>query len=281
MKDHEHEHGHGGGHGAPHSHEQTTAGGHNPTHSHVSHEKNHGPHPENQDSHPLLLSLFVLAALSVAVMAFNQIQIADVQYAMTKYSAAGVAPAAGSGQSAPAGSSANLQALADRIIPKGIPAIYGKELGVSYDDPVAAMTVLSPLDDGTQLSAEQNARYTKIVLQISCEYCCGAESIIFANGQAACGCQHSYVMRGLAKYLITKHGTEYSDEQVLEELGKWKTLFFPKQILTKAMQFEAAGKAINTIDLTSNKYRGFTASAAGQSGSAQGVANLPNMVGGC
>lgn len=250
------------------------------SHPHAAHESHRREPDEN--AKPAWI-LFALLALVVAVTAYNQLQITDVQYAMARYSAAAVVPAVSAAAGAPAsGSSANLQALADRILPKGIPAIYGKELGVSYDDPVAAMKVLAPMDDGIQLTAEQNARYVKIASQISCEYCCGAESIIFANGQAACGCQHSYVMRGLAKYLLTKHGTEYSDEQVLEELGKWKTLFFPKQILTKALAFESAGKTINTIDLTSNKYRGFTAAAATSgSGSTQGVAGLPNMVGGC
>ncbi|MBI2444882.1 hypothetical protein HYV43_00655 [Candidatus Micrarchaeota archaeon] len=250
---------------------------------HPAHPVQASVRPGSDDTPKPAWVLFALLALVVAVTAYNQLQITDVQYAMAGYSTAAARPAVSAPGGAPQGSSsANLQALADRILPKGIPAVYGKELSVSYDDPVAAMKVLAPLDDGIQLSAEQNARYVKIASQISCEYCCGAESIIFANGQAACGCQHSYVMRGLAKYLLTKHGTEYTNDQVLDELGKWKTLFFPKQILTKALAFESAGKAINTIDLTSNKYRGFTAAAASAgSGSAQGVASLPNMVGGC
>ncbi|MBI4361326.1 hypothetical protein HY572_06165 [Candidatus Micrarchaeota archaeon] len=258
-----------------------------PSHHHDPTQRAQESHGNAERTRPhWLWTLFLLTAFSVAIMAFNQLQIADIQYGMATYAAAEITTGSGT----PVGSSgasdgisaANLQALADRIIPRGIPAVYGNELGVSYDDPVSAMKVMAPMDDGITLSAEQNARYVKIASPISCEYCCGAESIIFPNGQAACGCQHSYAMRGLAKYLITKHGTQYTDEQVLEELGKWKTLFFPKQILTKALAFESAGKDVNTIDLTSNKYRGFTAqSAAASAGQAQGVAGLPNMVGGC
>ncbi len=282
MKDHDHSHHSPAPEGTGPNHAHSKSGGE--THPYAT---AHG-YVADEGQPRMLLALFILTALSVAVMAFNQLQITDVQYGMARYSAAAVAgtvaSAAGSASSA-GGSGGNVQAMMARIIPKGIPAIYGSELGVSYDDPVSAMKVMAPMDDGITLSAEQNARYVKIASQISCEYCCGAESIIFPNGQAACGCQHSYVMRGLAKYLLTQHGTEYSDEQILEELGKWKTQFFPKQILTKALAFESAGKAINTIDLTSNKYRGFSAQTAPQSaattGDASGVAGLPNMVGGC
>src|SRR3989344_5029512 len=106
------------------------------------------------------------------------------------------------------------------VIPKGMPAIYGKELGVSYDD-------VSPSNQQMTLSGEDLKRYIAVASQISCEYCCGVDSIIFRDGKAACGCEHSFAMRGLAKYLIKNHGSEYTNDAILEELGKWKTLFFP------------------------------------------------------
>ncbi|MBI5035818.1 hypothetical protein HZC09_00595 [Candidatus Micrarchaeota archaeon] len=271
------------GHQDQKTHEHENAG-----HAH----KEHAHHAETVEKARWATAAFLLIGLIVIVTAYNQVQISDVGYGIAKLSAATTlavsAPqqakttAAGNGGSQL--SQASIQALADEVIPKGVPRTYGTELKVSYDDPVAAMTIMAPLDDGTQLNSEQLQRYTRITLQISCEYCCGAESIVFPNGHAACGCQHSYVMRGLAKYLITTHGTEYSDEQILEELGKWKTLFFPKQILLKAIEFKTAGKQVNTIDLTSNKYRGFKAQAtasAGDASGAGGLGGLPNMVGGC
>src|SRR3989344_8740896 len=99
---------------------------------------------------------------------------------------------------------------ASEIIPTGIPKIYGKELSVSYDDispnnprkADSTIGVLGNLDTSITLSGDNLQRYINIASQISCEYCCGAESIIFSNGQAACGCAHSYAMRGLTKYLI-------------------------------------------------------------------------------
>lgn len=168
---------------------------------------------------------------------------------------------------------------ASEIIPTGIPKVYGKELGVSYDDispndprkADATIGVLANLDTSIELTGADLQRYINIGLQISCEYCCGADSIIFSNGQAACGCAHSYAMRGLAKYLIKNHNSEFSDDEILEELGKWKVLFFPGIHETKAAVLKSKGIELNYINLASNKYRGIE---TGQQSSG-------SMVGGC
>ena len=168
---------------------------------------------------------------------------------------------------------------ASDIIPTGIPEVYGKELGVSYDDVSpndprkadATINVLSNIDKSETLTGKDLERYISIASKISCEYCCGAASIIFSNGQPACGCAHSYSMRGLAKYLIKNHGDEFSDEQILEELGKWKVLFFPGIHETKAQVLKSQGIEINYINLASNKYRGIE----------KGQQSGGGMVGGC
>lgn len=207
-----------------------------------------------------LVALVVLVGL---VVLFNQYQMSG----LTKLS--GVSNPA-SGISAVA---------AEDILPKGIPPVYGKELSVSFDDvsannPAADVTIkkIGDLDNAINLQGADMQRYIKIASEISCEYCCGAKSIISPNGQAACGCAHSYAMRGLAKYLITKHSSEYTDDQILEELGKWKVLFFPGIHAQKAAVLKAKGIELNYINLASNKYRGIEKGAA-PSGS--------NMVGGC
>jgi len=171
---------------------------------------------------------------------------------------------------------------ASGIIPTGTPAVYGAEIGVSYDDVTPsnpqsanlAISKLKQLDQTLTLEGADLERYIKVVSQISCEYCCGAESIIFNDGRAACGCAHSYAMRGLAKYLITEHGDEYTDEEILSELGKWKVLFFPGIHEQKAQALEAQGvDSTNYVYLASNAYRGIEKSKT--SGSSGG------MVGGC
>ena len=178
------------------------------------------------------------------------------------------------------GAAVSISKSASKIIPAGIPKIYGKELGISFDDVSAAspqkadstIKVLGNLDNTITLEGDDLQRYINVGLQISCEYCCGAESIIFKNGQAACGCAHSYAMRGLAKYLIKNHASEYSDDEILEELGKWKVLFFPDIHIQKAAVLESQGIELNYINLASNKYRGVEKGATASGG---------GMVGGC
>lgn len=167
---------------------------------------------------------------------------------------------------------------ASEIIPRGIPEVYGKELGVSYDDvspnnPALADKTIATLAqyEGKQLTGEALKRYITIGSSISCEYCCGAEAIIFSNGERACGCAHSYAMRGLAKYLLTKY-PDMTDDQILSELGKWKVLFFPGVHEQKAQVLKANGiDATDYINLASNKYRG----------AEQGQTQGGSMVGGC
>lgn len=150
------------------------------------------------------------------------------------------------------------------IIPRGVPNIYGKELGVSFDDVSSSsqqkadstIKKIGVLDQQITLKGKELERYISIASRISCEYCCGAESIILSDGKAACGCAHSFAMRGLAKYLIRNHGSEYTDDAILEELGKWKTLFFPSKITEKARILKSKGIELNYINLASNKYRG-------------------------
>ncbi len=180
------------------------------------------------------------------------------------------------------GNNANIDLTAfASIIPKGVPLVYGAELGVSYDD-VSTINLrkaedtinkLGSLDNAISLSGDQLKRYVGVALKMSCEYCCGAESIIFSNGQAACGCAHSYAMRGLAKYLIKNHGDEFSDNQILGEVGKWKVLFFPGVHMQKATALKARGLEVNYVNLASNLYRGIEKGIQAATGD--------SMVGGC
>jgi hypothetical protein len=170
---------------------------------------------------------------------------------------------------------------ASKIMPTGVPEVYGEELGVKYDDVSAknsqttetAIQKLSAYEDA-KLTKEQMDRYVKIGSSIACEYCCGAKTLIFSNGERACGCAHSYAMRGLAKYMLINH-PDVSDEQILNELGKWKVLFFPGVHEQKAQVLESQGiDPTNYINLASNLYRGAEkGQATAQSGS--------GMVGGC
>lgn len=175
------------------------------------------------------------------------------------------------------------------VISSGIPNIYGSELGVSFDfDKVQdSMNVLSQFDPTygqkkITLAGDNLKRYVDIGLKISCEYCCGAKSIIFQDGQAACGCAHSQAMRGLAAYLIQNHGQEYSNDEILRELARWKGMYFPKQMIQKlTSQFQNGNYtpdiAALILGLKLPNYGQGSKSAPLPSD----VENLPSMVGGC
>jgi len=168
---------------------------------------------------------------------------------------------------------------ASEVMPSGIPEVYGSELGVKYDDvsvsdPTLADQTIQKLSayEDKELSPELMDRYIKIGSSIACEYCCGAKSLVFSNGQRACGCAHSYAMRGLAKYLLINH-PDMTDLEILSELGKWKVLFFPGVHEQKAQALEAQGiDSTDYVNLASNLYRGAEKGQAGNGGA---------MVGGC
>lgn len=121
---------------------------------------------------------------------------------------------------------------------QGIPDIYGPELAVNFDEAQNSMNIMKrfDLDYGSNkpaLTMEEMKRYTNVNLRISCEFCCGAKAIVDQNGKASCGCAHSQAMRGLTAYLIKNHGAQYTDDEILRELARWKGRFYPKQMVKK------------------------------------------------
>lgn len=131
--------------------------------------------------------------------------------------------------------------LKKSFLPTGVPAVYGAELKISFDQVQDAMNkvrIYGPTygtDKKIVLKGEELRRYVSIGSRIACEYCCSAKTLVRQDGVAACGCAHSIMMRGLSAYLITNH-PEMSDERILTELKTWKATFFPKQTLTSELQ---------------------------------------------
>lgn len=213
-----------------------------------------------------------MLAVLVGLFIFNQFMISTI------YSTTGLSGSS-SDITTSSVSATDLQSMLTAVIPKGVPAVYGAELGVKYDDISASnagladqtISKLAVYDTKITLEGADLERYIKIASEISCEYCCGAQAIIFNNGAAACGCAHSQAMRGLAKYLIKNHPNDFTDDEILEELGKWKTLFFPTNLAQKALILKEKGIELNYINIASNKYRGI------ESGASSGG----SMVGGC
>src|SRR3989344_1066895 len=128
------------------------------------------------------------------------------------------------------------QDAVDIMVPTGTPD-YGQDLGVNFDDPVTGLNLLAKLEKSVQLSPEDQQRYINLASRpvgISCEFCCGVGSAgIDKSGRSLCGCQHAPALLGLTKWLI--QNTEYNDAEILKEVLKWKTLFFPKDMVNLAV----------------------------------------------
>ena len=146
------------------------------------------------------------------------------------------------------------------MIPTGTPD-YGAEMGVSFDDPIKSMESMAGAYPALKQQAQQNPqvwqRYINLASKpvgISCEFCCGLGPIgIDKNGNLGCGCQHLPALHTVTLWLMLN--TEYSDADILREVMRWKTLFFPKNMVELAL------------------------TVAG--GDTSKLKDLPGMVGGC
>jgi len=173
------------------------------------------------------------------------------------------------------------------VISQGQPAIYGPELNVSFDSVQPSMDIMKQFDptygqNKITLAGADLQRYINIGLKIACEYCCGAKGLVFQNGQAACGCAHSQAMRGLLAYLITKHGNQYSDDELLRELARWKGMYFPKQMIDKLTgQLQGQPFTPDTASLVLGVNLPNYGKNSAQAPLPSDINNLPSMVGGC
>ncbi|NIO69227.1 MAG: hypothetical protein GTN71_09385 [Anaerolineae bacterium] len=126
------------------------------------------------------------------------------------------------------------------VIPTGVPDTYGAVLNASLDQVQASIDVMKNFDptygeDKIVLEGTDLERYTRVGSATACQYCCSARTLVKPDGVAACGCAHSQAMRGLAAYLIINHPNDYTDGELVEELNRWRAVFFPKQTLTEAL----------------------------------------------
>jgi biopolymer transport protein ExbD len=123
------------------------------------------------------------------------------------------------------------------ITPTGTPN-YGEEAGVSYDKVEAGLNTLMGYHESISLSGDDQQRYIKIATtkDTACEFCSGIGNNGFgtSDGRIACGCSHNLAFSGLTKWLIKN--TDYSDEQIVEEIKNWKVLFFPQGMLEEELE---------------------------------------------
>ena len=142
----------------------------------------------------------------------------------------------------------------NKLIPTGTPE-YGAALGVSYDQPVPALNMLQKLYYQLKPDIQKNnpeiwQRYLALATKpvgISCEYCCGVGPIsITSQGELTCGCSHAPAVHAVTLWLMKN--TEMSDAEILREALKWKTLWFPRDMVGMAMQISGGDtSALNAV----------------------------------
>ena len=190
--------------------------------------------------------MFIAIGVVAVLMLFNQYTISSISSSL-----GGKSLSFGSGPTAGKTSSAvKVEAGADVVknvmaimIPKGLPKDYGQEVGVSFDDPVPSLTKMAQLDykiSTDSLNAEQKQRFIEVGTKISCEFCCSAPSVIDSQARDLCGCQHAAAFRGLAKHIIINH-PDWTNEEILWDLTKWKTEFYPRNMVQKGIALAQAG----------------------------------------
>ncbi len=230
----------------------------------MENEHKHTEHNSHEKKgHNILLVIATIVV--VMIVLFNQWQIANVD---TMVNGMAVAAATNDNTDIKSSSSKTPMLTGDAVndaiaiaIPTGVPDIYGKELGISFDTPVESMAMLESIDRGNRkitLVGKDLERYVKIASMTACEYCCGATTLVFKDGRAACGCAHSAAMRGLIAYMIKNH-PDTSDDKILEEANRWKALFFPKQSVQKVLDAQTKSGKLDSSALN----------------------QIPQMVGGC
>lgn len=122
-------------------------------------------------------------------------------------------------------------ALADAkavMIAAGKP-FYAPE-DISFDDPINAQKKWGAFEKSIKLSAEQEARYQKLITtMMTCSYCCGGPNNVTMNKN--CGCAHAKAVRGFYRFMIQNYTDQYSDEQLVGESHRWYALWYPKGML--------------------------------------------------
>lgn len=140
------------------------------------------------------------------------------------------------------------------MFPTGTPE-YGQEMGVSFDDPINSLALLAGAYPALKHEVQNNnpevwRRYLSLAAAprgISCEFCCGVgPQGITSNGELTCGCSHAPAVQTVTLWLMLNK-PEYSDAEVLREVMRWKTLFFPKNMIEIGTQ--VAGKSVSDLEL--------------------------------
>jgi len=212
--------------------------------------------------------IVILIAIVAVILVFNQIQISKVSGSIgggkyKKVDVSEIYKIKSTGQAVaslfPVEEIISDQDAIDMMISQGTPD-YGNAMGISFEDPVGSMNSLAAAYNTVKQDIKQNypdiwERYLNLATKpvgISCEFCCGVGAVgITSSGELRCGCAHNPAIQTLTMLLMKD--TNMDDAEVLREALKWKSLWFPRDMVGLALK--ASGGQIET--------------------------ELPGMVGGC
>ena len=183
------------------------------------------------------------------------------------------------------------------VVPTGTPfyVLEGsgaeKIKGATFDDPITSQKVWASLlgskrfgtANAIQLTPEEEQRWNKLTSVFTCDFCCGGPNSVTTINR--CGCAHSYAWQGMAKFFI-KYYPNYTDEQILGEMTKWKGLWYPQGMIQDYLVY--TGQQPASI-LTHGGSTGIKQQLLQQSANTQQQTHaqatpldqLPSMVGGC
>ncbi|MBI2652667.1 hypothetical protein HYX00_04340 [Candidatus Woesearchaeota archaeon] len=183
------------------------------------------------------------------------------------------------------------------VVPTGTPSYVlegsGSEKikGATFDDPLTSQKVWASLlgsrrfgtTNAIQLTPEEEQRWQRLTSVFTCDYCCGGPNSVTTINR--CGCAHSYAWQGMAKFFI-RYYPDYTDEQILGEMTKWKGLWYPQGMIQDYLVY--TGQQPATI-LTHGGSVGIRQQFLQQAPNAQHqtqasatpLDQLPSMVGGC
>ena len=183
------------------------------------------------------------------------------------------------------------------VVPTGTPfyVLEGpgaeKIKGASFDDPITSQKVWASLlgsrrfgtANAIELTPEEEHRWKKLTSVFTCDFCCGGPNSVTTISR--CGCAHSYAWQGMAKFFI-KYYPQYTDEQILGEMTKWKGLWYPQGMIQDYLVYTGQQSAnILTHGGSVGIRQQFLQQAPGTQQQTQASAtpleDLPSMVGGC
>ena len=183
------------------------------------------------------------------------------------------------------------------VVPTGTPfyAAQGegakKINGISFDDPITSQKVWASLlgsrrfgtGNTIQLTPEEEKRWQKLTGVFTCDFCCGGPNSVTTINR--CGCAHSYAWQGMAKFFI-KYYPNYSDEQILGEMTKWKGIWYPQGMIQDYLVYTGQQSADTlthggSVGIKQQFLQQAPSTQQQTHATATPLSDLPSMVGGC